>query len=185
MIHNYGHSLFFITEAGDNSMISWAYSEMQGASLWDGRCVRSMARICERRLDLPRVSFSRACGEDGRQAAHRIFSHHKTTISGLLAGHFERTRARCHEQATASVPKRLLIVQDTTSFKYTTHTGTTGLGPIHQSLQGQGLIAHAALALPQSGPPLGLVHLSIWARGSQDHGQRRDREPRACASIAE
>src|SRR5438552_4029378 len=104
-------------------MISWADSEMQGAALWDRRCNRSMARICERRFEFPHVSFSRACGADGRQAAHRIFGHVRTTVSGLLAGHYEQTRFRCEAivgAERAQFPKeRILVVQDTTVFKYT------------------------------------------------------------------
>jgi hypothetical protein len=158
-------------------MMSWAFAEMQGAMLWDRRCNRSMARICERRFELPHVSFSRACGDDGRQAAHRIFGNAKTTVSGLLAGHFEQTRARCeadYSQNHQGPQERILVVQDTTVFKYTSHVGTEGLGPIHTSEKGRGLLSHAAIALPRTGPPLGVVHLSIWARDPADHGKRRD-----------
>jgi hypothetical protein len=155
-------------------MISWAYMEMKGAALWDARCNRSLARICERRFGLPLVSFSRACGEDCRQAAHRIFGHAKTTVSGLLAGHFEQTRSRCQAQRSQQPQERILVVEDTTVFKYTTHVATEGLGPIHTSESGRGLLAHAAFALPRQGPPLGLVHLSIWARDPEEHGKRRN-----------
>jgi hypothetical protein len=139
-----------------------------------------MARICERRFELPHVSFSRACGADGRQAAHRIFSNSKTTVSGLLAGHYAQTRARCQAHLSflstdgAQPPgERLLVVQDTTVFKYTSHAATEGLGPIHTSENGRGLLSHAAIVLPKSGPPLGLAHLSVWARDPQEHGKRR------------
>jgi hypothetical protein len=151
-------------------MFSWAWTEMAGAALWDGRCKRSVARICERRLDHPHVSFSRAVGEDGRQAAHRIFGHAKATVSGLLLGHFEQTRSRCEAELATRPGERLLIVQDTTVLKYTSHKAAEGLGPIHTSEKGRGLLAHSAIALPRTGPPLGMVHVSIWARDPQEHG---------------
>jgi hypothetical protein len=133
-----------------------------------------MARICERRFELPHVSFSRACGPDARQAAHRIFSHAKTTVPGLLAGHFQQTHARCQAERSQHPGQRLLVVQDTTVFKYTSHPATEGLGPVHTSEKGRGLLSHAAIALPRSGPPLGVVHLSIWARDPAHHGKRRN-----------
>src|SRR6185295_13769493 len=121
--------------------MSWAAAEMAGAAMWDRRCNRSMARICERRFELPHVSFSRACGEDGRQAAHRIFGNAKTTISGLLAGHFAQTKSRCETERCQRPQERILVVQDTTVFKYTSHVDTEGLGPIHTSENGRGLLS--------------------------------------------
>ena len=72
----------------------WAEAEMAAAAVWDRRCVRSLVAICERRFDRPRVSFSKACGAAVRQAAHRICSHAKTTVDGLLRGHFQQTAVR-------------------------------------------------------------------------------------------
>ena len=154
--------------------MSWAAAEMAGAAMWDRRCNRSLARICERRFLMPHVSFSRACGEDGRQAAHRIFSSRKTTIPGVLAGHFGQTRSRCEYELSVHPNERVLVVQDTTTIKYTSHAATEGLGPIHTSETGRGLHSHAAMALPRHGPPLGIVHLSVWARELAEHGKRRN-----------
>lgn len=156
----------------------WAMEEMAGAAMWDRRCNLSLAKICERRFDMPIVSFSRACGDDGRQAAHRIFSNSRTTIPALLVGHIQQTRARCNEQVGCCPQQRILVVQDTTTLKYTSHHATEGLGPIHTSEAGRGLHSHAALAMPRHGPPLGVVHLSIWARELQDHGKTRDNAAR-------
>jgi|HubBroStandDraft_4_1064222.scaffolds.fasta_scaffold92780_2 hypothetical protein len=154
--------------------MSWAAAEMAGAFMWDRRCNRSLVRICDRRFLLPHVSFSRACGEDGRQAAHRIFGSKKTTIPGVLAGHFRQSRERCVNYLLANPKERILVAQDTTTFKYTTHIATEGLGPIHVSEAGRGLHSHAAIAMPRHGPPFGVVHLSIWARELAEHGKRRD-----------
>ena len=159
--------------------MSWAVAEMAGAAMWDRRCNRSLARICQRRFLLPCVSFSRACGEDGRQAAHRIFSSKKTTVPGVLAGHFGQTRSRCECELSVHPNERILVIQDTTTIKYTSHPAKEGLGPIHTSDAGRGLHSHAAMALPRHGPPLGLVHLSIWARKLAEHGKTRNGGTRA------
>jgi hypothetical protein len=155
---------------------AWAWQEMRGAALWDGRCRRSVAAICERRLERPRVSFSKACGEATRQAAHRVCAHARTTVDGLLKGHFQQTAARCaalhQERALQQHP--LLLVADTTSLNYASHPATEGLGPINQTKKGRGLLAHSVLALPFVGVPVGLVHVAIWARDPGRHGKSRD-----------
>jgi len=162
----------------------WAQLEMEAAAVWDRRSVRSLVKICERRYDRPRVSFSKACGDASRQAAHRICSHPKTTVDGLLRGHFQQTAVRAG-QAWAEAPSQpVLVVQDTTDLKYTTHPATEGLGPIHTSAKGRGLFAHPALALPREGPPFGLVHLSLWARDPAAHGKRRQVSARATEATA-
>src|SRR5438105_3430198 len=109
----------------------WARAEMEHAALWDRRCIRSLARICERRFERPAVSFSTACGEAGRQAAHRILTHPTTTVDGLLRGHCEQTARRCVAQQAADPAEPVLVVNDTTTYDYTTHRATRGLGPIH------------------------------------------------------
>lgn len=163
---------------------SWAEPEMQAALVWDRRCVRSLVAICERRFDRPLVSFSKACGHATRQAAHRICSHPKTTVDGLLHGHFQETAARVRQAWEQHPGQPILVVQDTTDLKYTTHPATAGLGPIHPSERGRGLFSHPALALPVSGPPLGLVHLSLWSRAPEAHGKRRAAYARATEATA-
>lgn len=162
----------------------WAQQEMEAAAVWDRRCVRSLVAICEHRFDRPLVSFSKACGAATRQAAHRICSHRTTTVDGLLRGHFQQTAARVRQAWEQDPSQPVLVVQDTTDLKYTGHPATEGLGPIHTSERGRGLFAHPALALPVAGPPLGLVHLALWARDLQAHGKRRQVYERAKEATA-
>src|SRR6266576_1553931 len=93
----------------------WAGPELQGAAVWDRRCVRSLTAICERRFERPVGSFSSACGSAARQAAHRILAHPTTTPDGLLRGHFEQTGQRCLAAWQANPEEPLLVVQDTTT----------------------------------------------------------------------
>src|SRR4051812_18028784 len=151
----------------------WARAEMEQAAIWDRRCVRSLARICECRLDRPRGFFSTACGAAVRQAAHRICTRPTTTVDGLLRGHFAQTADRCLAQVAADPEAPILVITDTTSFNYSSHPATRGLGPIDGREAGRGLLSHAALALPLHGPPLGLTHLSLWARDPATFGKNR------------
>jgi hypothetical protein len=159
----------------------WAWAEMSGAAVWDRRCIRSLVRICEYRERTPLVSFSVACGNAVRQAATRIFHHASSTVDGLLRGHFEETHRRCTRFLEEQPEMRLLVVQDTTTMDYTSHPATTGLGPINSGGHTRGLLVHAALAVPPEGPPLGLTHLSIWARDPETHGKSRD--PNDCTDL--
>jgi hypothetical protein len=162
----------------------WAEQEMNAAAVWDRRCVRSLVAICERRFDRPLVSFSKACGDASRQAARRICSHSTITVDGLLRGHFQQTAERVRHAWEQDPAEPVLVVQDTTDLKYTSHPATEGLGPIHTSARGRGLFAHPALALPVEGVPFGLVHLSLWARDPHAHGQTRSVYARAKEATA-
>ncbi len=152
----------------------WAEAELAGAELWDGRCRCSLAEIGERLAQQPECSFSAALGAGLRQAARRIFAHPTTTVTGLLAGHTLQTAQRCGEY------ERVLAIQDSTEFDYTTHKKTTGLGPLGRGLT-RGLMGHSVLAVTPDGLPLGVLHLALWARDPAQRGQRHARRKRTTA----
>src|SRR5262245_34201118 len=80
-----GNACKIAVEEGTAMIDTWARNEMKGATVWDPRCRRSLATLCERLADHPGASFSQASGAASRQAAHRIFEHPETTVDGLLA----------------------------------------------------------------------------------------------------
>lgn len=151
-------------------MQQWAAREFAGARVPDKRYLRGLALIAQRLAEHSEESFSRACGHDGRQVARRIFGNPKSEVDGLLAGHYEQTAARCGKH------KMVLAVQDTTSFNYSSHKATVGLGPIGKGDRGRGLLCHAVLAVSVEGEPLGLLHVGFWAR---DEGPRQERKKRS------
>jgi hypothetical protein len=120
------------------------------------------------------LSFSAACGNPLRQAACRIFGSEKVTVAGLLAGHREQTRAR----AWTAPGERVLVAQDTTILDYSTHPATTDLGPFDGHAHTRGLLAHSALALTETGLPLGIVSLHVWARDPAEFGKKHTRQQR-------
>ncbi|PSR20250.1 MAG: hypothetical protein C7B45_15825 [Sulfobacillus acidophilus] len=61
------------------------------------------------------------------------------------------------------------------SFNFTRHPATTGLGPIGSGTE-QGFLFHSALALTTSGVPLGLVGQIAWARNPDTRGQSARRK---------
>jgi hypothetical protein len=57
----------------------------------------------------------------------------------------------------------ILAVEDTTSFNFTHHPATTGLGVIENN-RSVGFYAHTTLAVSESGVPLGLFAQQVWRR---------------------
>jgi hypothetical protein len=135
--------------------LAWAQEEFGGAKLGDARQVKSIIGIAAGLAAHPERSFSSAAGHAGRQAAHRIFEHEKTTVAGLAAGHVQQTTQRCAEYPL------VLIAQDTTMFVYKQNQ-IQGLAPLNRRQKTVGLVGHAALAQTPAGTPLGLLHLEIW-----------------------
>ena len=143
-------------------MIS-GFTEMRYADFSDRRRNLCAARLFDRLMLQPSGSFSAAVGHDGRQAAHRLFASEEVTPKDMLSGHVAATVQRTREACASE--KWLLIVQDTTDLDYSNHKKTTGLGSIGQGYSlGRGLQAHGAMAVTESGLPLGMVHLNIWSR---------------------
>jgi hypothetical protein len=153
---------------------TWAMSEMKGAKVWDPRCRRSLARVCERLADQPGASFSQAAGPASRQAAHRIFEHQETTVEGLLAGHAAQTALR------AQAYPLVLAVQDTTECDFSGHHATEDLGPLGSGLT-RGLLCHSVLAVSPEGLPLGVLHMALWTRDAEQSGQRQERRKKNTA----
>jgi len=63
----------------------------------------------------------------------------------------------------------VLALQDTSYLDFTTHSKTTGLGPIGTEEQNiSGLLMHPTLITTPEGMPLGLLTNEIWARSEDD-----------------
>lgn len=72
--------------------------------------------------------------------------------------------------------RRVLLVQDTTSFNFTHHPATTGLGRLENE-HCQGFLAHSTLAVSEAGVPLGLLAQKVWARGAERVRDQRHTRP--------
>jgi hypothetical protein len=144
-----------VAPAAASEARSWAEHEFAGAQLGDRRQTRSVQAIAAALAETPHRSLTAACGPALRQAAHRIFEHERTTIAGLLAGHFQRTAERCQELPL------VLVAQDTCYFVYQQEQ-IVGLTSVNQSQKSRALVGHAGLALTADGTPLGLVALDCW-----------------------
>jgi hypothetical protein len=83
--------------------MSWGEAEFLGSGVNDKRESKSLAKIADRLLMNPELSFSRAVGEGLRRAAWRIFSKQELDVG---YGHYKQTAGRCQDYET------ILVSQD-------------------------------------------------------------------------
>lgn len=68
----------------------------------------------------------------------------------------------------------MLLVEDTTSYNFSAHAATGGMGPL-ENKQCRGFLAHNTLAVSEVGVPLGLLEQVVWARPEETAGDRHRR----------
>lgn len=73
--------------------------------------------------------------------------------------------------------EKVLLVQDTTSFNFSHHPATAGLGPL-ENKHCHGFLAHSTLAVSRVGVPLGLMEQQVWVRRDEETGKRHQRHQR-------
>src|SRR4030067_661495 len=73
--------------------------------------------------------------------------------------------------------KIAFAVQDSTSFNYSAHPMTEGLGPIGSKKEGGpiGIIMHDTMAFTEDGTPLGLIDIQCWSRDREEFGKKHNR----------
>lgn len=152
----------------------WAYNEIARVPIWDPRCRRTLVAACEVLAENAQLSFSQALGSR-RKAVSRILHHQDTTQQDLLSGHIRATQLRCQQE------ELILIASDTSTFDFSSHKATQGLGPISDKAHPLGFFVHSALAMTQQGVPLGLLDQSSWARDPNEVGIAKQRRQRAYA----
>jgi hypothetical protein len=102
-------------------------------------------------------------------AAYRFFDNAHVDPAVISQSLARATAARCQGE------ELVLGVQDTTSFDYSTHQKTVGLGPLESPTR-RGLFVHTTLAVSTKGVPLGVLDRQVWARDPEDVGKRHRRK---------
>lgn len=87
----------------------------------------------------------------------------------ILVDHQEETRHRLQGL------ERVLLVQDTTSFNFSHHPATKGMGYL-ENAHSRGFLAHTTLAVSDRGVPLGILEQQVWARSDEERGKRHQRK---------
>jgi hypothetical protein len=151
----------------------WAEEEFGTVRLYDERLKARLYTIAQDFYNCPQATIPGASGSKARtMGAYRFFENKKITMNVVLNAHTETTIERIRKERVVLLP------QDTTSLTYTTHPGTSGLGPINnKENDAVGLLLHDTLAFTEDGTPLGIVDAQCWARGEKGKKYRRKELP--------
>jgi len=163
-----------IDRAKDKKRIceDWAEEEFGTVDLGDKRLQARLLSISRDLYARPQANIPQACGTRAKtKAAYRFFKNENTTMDRILQGHYAATNERIRKE------KIVLAVQDTTSFNYSSHPMTDGLGPIGSKNEGGpiGLIMHDTMAFTTKGTPLGLIDVQCWSRDEKEFGKKHKR----------
>lgn len=137
-------------------MRTWVEEELREINLGDQRLDRRFQDIvaaCAENID---ESLPTAMGTPAAcKALYRLFTHDSVTAQDLHASH---QKATCQRAQTAGW---VLLIQDTTSYDFTSHPHMTGLGDL-EHVGCRGIFVHSTLAVSVDGVPLGLLEMTSW-----------------------
>jgi hypothetical protein len=155
----------------------WSALELRHVDLGDRRLNRRLVRLVDDLLHAPEASVPQASGDwAATKAAYRFWDNPRVDPDAIRAAHRDSTRGRLPDRAGEPI----LAIQDTTSFDFTDHPGTTGSGYLGHRKRA-GLWLHSALAVTAAGVPLGLIDQRTWTRAPATLGKRALRNKKETA----
>lgn len=97
-----------------------------------------------------------------------FWGNERVTHQAIIAQQRAATLGRMQREG------RVLLVEDTTSYHFSQHPATEGLGPLENEAC-RGFLAHNTLAVSKAGVPLGLIEQVVWARSEETCSDRHQR----------
>lgn len=128
----------------------------------DERLQKRAEKMLEKWKQKPGVGFPEIFDKESELiAAYRFFQNPKIEFSTLLEAHAETTKERCKEY------KEVLVIEDTTEFRFGGIERREGLGRINT--RDQGFLSHMALAVSADDNriPLGVVAVENYTRSEE------------------
>ena len=157
-----------------SSIEQWSADEYMTLKLKNKRRERRARSTLATFARRPKGSVT-SMAEDNAEAVaiYRFLNNSAIEPEALRAPLRDAALRRLGDEETIIVP------QDTTSLNYTTHGATTGMGPLGagDGSKGYGMFVHSAIAISESGVPLGLLHQQSWSR-SKKIGRKHNRKKR-------
>ena len=151
---------------------AWVQQEMKYLELGEKRLEKRLMKIISDFSQNPTASIPAFCGDwAATKATYAFFKNPTSGTEAILLAQSRATRERLEGQ------RRILILQDTTSFDFSHHPQTAGLGPLENTVC-QGFFAHTSLATTVEGVPLGVLAQQTWVRDEQSTGKRHQRHQR-------
>ena len=150
----------------------WAEEEFGAVNIPDKRLRKRLLVLARDLYARPQANIPQACGTRAKtKAAYRFLENENTKMEILLEKHYESTINRISKE------KVVLAVQDTTSFNYSAHPMTEGIGLIGSYENGPiGLLMHDTMVFNTTGTPLGLLDVQCWARDAAKFGTKNIRK---------
>jgi len=146
--------------------------EFTDAEFNDVRLTKRLGSIVADLAEHPGKSLPEALGEWSKvKAAYRFLDNEKVTVEAISEAERKATIDKIQDHST------ILAVQDTTSFNYTLHRDTEGLGPIGQAGL-SGIFQHSCLAVSTEGVPLGMLERSMWVRPEETKNSKKTHKSR-------
>lgn len=153
----------------------WVQQEMKQIELGEKRLEKRLMKIISDFSQKPTASIPEFCGDwAATKAAYAFFKNPSSRTEAILLAQKRATRERLEGQS------RILILQDTSSFDFSHHPETAGLGPLENGVC-RGFFAHTSLATTTEGVPLGVLAQQTWVRDEHSSGKRHQRHRRLIA----
>jgi hypothetical protein len=141
----------------------WVAQEMKDLTLDEKRLEKRACKIIRDMTQNPTGSIPEFSGDwAATKAAYEFFKNRTVAATQLVKAQCQATVQRIevlHQSSQATI----LILQDTSSFDFTSHSATAGLG-ILDNKNCQGFLAHSSLAVTPDQVPLGLLAQQSWVR---------------------
>jgi len=102
-----------------------------------------------------------------------FFDNKRVEQAEIVAGQ----RAACVARIKEQKAERVLLVQDSSSYDFSHHAATTGMGPLENGYM-SGFWTHNTLAVSTEGVPLGVWDQQVWVRDAAQTGKRQQRHER-------
>lgn len=143
--------------------------EFDAAEMGDERLSRRLLTIAGAAAAAPASSFPAMTSSDGElEGVYRFLSNERVSPAKILAPHFAATVDR------AAQARDVLVIHDTTVFRFGGESPREGLGWLHKRDGAQGFLGHFALTVSNDGTrrPLGLAGLSTIVRTGAPLGRK-------------
>jgi hypothetical protein len=144
--------------------------EFTDAEIPDWRLRERLVSLAEHLDESPAASLPKALKSAAeREAAYRFLGNQKVTMEGIIAPHARATARRCREAGT------VYVVSDTTECSFSGAERGKALGRLQGN--GRGFLAHVALAVSETGAPMGVVGIDVIVR-DEERKQHRNTHQR-------
>lgn len=150
----------------------WVEQEMKYLALGEKRLEKRLLQIISDFSRTPTASIPEFCGDwAATKATYAFLKNPSGGADHIVLAQSRATRDRIQGQ------RRILILQDTTSFDVSARPQTKGVGPLDNE-KCQGFFTHTSLACTPDSVPLGVLAQHSWVRDEQETGKRHQRHQR-------